>query len=473
MPRPTMKRLILPLLLAFGCDDPAPELDPDPGQDDPAPVFDRGGDGTYGGSFRLNTAKLFAEGMPLRHFKRNGLPVVYDNPEHTQVAFQKVRLAAGGGEFAAASNTIEVTEGSLVINGAALLPGQLLGSEWYFSISDSPHPVARPFVMTVVGVAEVDLPGGDTLPVYNFKLNPSTKHYDNGPYSSCAELDALTASNLTWQLADHTPPSILNNFNITYAAVLYGGVRVTEVGAVVNAADMATVACVSGAVGKAGLWGYPPWVTPYLGRSGVQQLQAATRAIRADFCADGTSHTEDGTPIQVRDRYFDQFADPIEATESVWTTNGSVCKVEDDRLESGSTWDCGGALSTTCNQSGADWQNGPDQFMWIKIDPAITTISPRHACTVTGGPGCSDPGIEDTVCASRPSCCTTAWNSVCVSRVTLFSADAKACCTGTGNPGCGDTAVSACVSGYDPSCATSWDGICAVEVENLGCGLCH
>jgi len=466
----TMKRLILPLLLASACDDPDLAVAPDRGEDELGPVHQRGDGGTYGGSIRLNTAKLFLEGMPLRHFDRDGDPVVYDDALSTRTIFVKMRLAAGLGEFMAASNNIVIDEGTLVLNGVAYTAGQLLGSEWHYTIADATH-APRPFVMTVTGVADVDIPGGQTLPAYNFSLNSYAKHYDNGPYSACAELDSLTVSNMTWQLADHTPVGVPNNFKPKYAATLYGNVRVSELGTVTYDPAVASVACLSGAVGKAGLWGYPPWVSTYLGRTGIQQLQAATRAIRADFCGDGVSNTADGTPLQVRDRYFNQFFDPIEATESVWGTNKSVCKIEDDRLDTGASHDCGGSLSTACNQSGADWLNGPDQFMWIKVDPALTPLTPSHPCNVTGSPGCQDPGIEATVCAARPSCCTVSWGLTCVSKVASLSAADDACCAAS--DGCGDAAVSACVINYDPSCGLVWDALCATEVETLGCGLCH
>ncbi len=465
----TMKRLILPLLLASACDDPDLTVDP-AREDELGPVSQRGDAGAYGGSFRLNTAKLFLEGMPLRHFDRDGDQVIYDDPRSTRTIFVKVRLAAGGGEFPANTNNLVIEQGSLVINGATYTPGQLLGSEWHYTIADSTH-APRPFVMTVTGVADVDIPGGATLPAYNFSLNSSTKHYDNGPYSACAELDPLTVGNMTWQLADHTPLGVANNFKPMYAATLYGSVRISELGTVINDPTVASVACLSGAVGKAGLWGYPPWVSSYLGRTGVQQLQAATRAIRADFCGNGISNTADGTPLQVRDRYFNQFFDPIEATESVWSTNGSVCRVDADRLDSGAVFNCGGSLSVDCDQSAAGWLNGPDQFMWIKVDPAMTPLVPSHPCNVTGGPGCVDPGIEAVVCADRPSCCITGWTSICVNKVVSLAAADDACCSSGGT--CGDPAVYDCVTDLDPSCAISWDSLCTTEVEALGCGLCH
>ena len=473
MQRTTLKRVILPLLLAVACDDPDLAGVPDRGEDDPDLVSFRGDAGSYSGSYRLNTAKLFAEGLEVRHFDYTGDPVIYDNPEATRVTFQRVRLAAGGGEFFASSSTFIVENGTLRINGQLYQPGQLLGSEWLYTLQDNTNP-ARPITLRVSGVGIATTPAGP-VPLYNFTLTGATTFYNDGTNSACDKLDALTNTRIVWAQPDLMPPGVPNNFKSRTSAVLYGGVRVSELGVVANDAQVATVACVSGAVGKAALWGYPSWVSPYLGRSATQQLQAVTRAIRADFCANGTSHTVDGTPIQVRDRYYDMFVDPIEATEAVWGTYGARCRVTHDRLASGGVFSCGGALLTDCNQSAADWINGPDQFMWTKVDPAMTVTPTRTPCdTAAPTPGCADPGIQATVCAASPGCCSVAWSAACVSKVTSLGAAADACCTANGAPGCGSAAVTDCVGDYDPSCtSTAWDSYCAQEVESLGCGVCR
>ncbi|MCA9634426.1 MAG: hypothetical protein KC420_00140, partial [Myxococcales bacterium] len=62
------------------------------------------------------------------------------------------------------------------------------------------------------------------------------------------------------------------------------------------AADQMFIACISGAVGKSAFWGYVPWEV------GTDYHELATRMVRADYCGDGNSYTEVGTPIQVRDK---------------------------------------------------------------------------------------------------------------------------------------------------------------------------
>lgn len=69
-----------------------------------------------------------------------------------------------------------------------------------------------------------------------------------------------------------------------------------------------TFSCQRGAVAKcARSWGYKPWKTlasPEHGPVSLQALHAAcTRAARADYCGDGVSHTREGIPIGMNDRY--------------------------------------------------------------------------------------------------------------------------------------------------------------------------
>ena len=67
-----------------------------------------------------------------------------------------------------------------------------------------------------------------------------------------------------------------------------------------------TYACPSGVIAKCvRSWGYKPWKTlpsPTCGEVSLQPLhQACTRAARADYCGDGSSHTRDGTLVDMFD----------------------------------------------------------------------------------------------------------------------------------------------------------------------------
>jgi hypothetical protein len=91
-----------------------------------------------------------------------------------------------------------------------------------------------------------------------------------------------------------------------------------------------TFGCTTGVIAKCYRWGYRPWVT------GFGDLVAAhwtcTRVARADYCGTGTSHTRDGTLINVWDRL--PAPGPIQARgttpagmlfEAGWNTGGAVC----------------------------------------------------------------------------------------------------------------------------------------------------
>lgn len=477
MQRPTSLIPLVSILLAGACDEVDLADAVDRGAGDPDLVqFRPSGTSTSGGSTRLNTAQLFPEGMPLRHFDRDGDVVTYDDPAATRVTFVSVRLATGGGAtvlYTASGHDIRSELGTLRIDGVNYVAGQLLGSEWRFQIANGTL-APRYFTARVSGVGIASVPGGLDLPIYNFTLGAGERYWDPGPNSACAALDLISENNIVLKQVDSTPVGVPNNFKKGFAAVLFGGIKVSELGVVNADEQMIFLGCASGAIGKSGLWGYPPWVSAYGGRTGVQQLQAASRAVRADYCGDGVSHTADGTPLQVRDRFFPAFDDAVEASEAVWGTNGSACQVTDDRLLTGGSFSCGGSLTSDCAQLGSDWITGPDQFMWTKLGPNTTTYVPSHACTLTGVAGCNDPGIEAVVCAADAYCCETSWDSTCVSEVTTLAAADEACCSDSGHPGCGDGAVSACVGGYDPFCeATRWDSYCALQVESLGCGICH
>lgn len=69
-----------------------------------------------------------------------------------------------------------------------------------------------------------------------------------------------------------------------------------------------TFSCLDGVIAKCvRAWGYKPWKTLRSPAHGDVHLlplhQACTRAARADYCGDGTSHTRDGTLVDMFDVY--------------------------------------------------------------------------------------------------------------------------------------------------------------------------
>jgi hypothetical protein len=101
-----------------------------------------------------------------------------------------------------------------------------------------------------------------------------------------------------------------------------------------------TFACVGAAIAKCTQLGYKPWknVTE-CGEDEEEEdtcravsrrshHQACTRMVRADYCGDGTSHTEDGVHINLWDNFGIQTKASVPATwlnDAEWSPDGSVC----------------------------------------------------------------------------------------------------------------------------------------------------
>jgi hypothetical protein len=120
-----------------------------------------------------------------------------------------------------------------------------------------------------------------------------------------------------------------------------------------------TFACMNAALGECVRWGYAPWRTasatptpvtgavwgavtgllPILGGVSVLGLpgvpetlanahQACTRAVRADYCGDGTSYTVNGTDVDFYDVYGRQTSSLSSTTwhfEARWNQAGATC----------------------------------------------------------------------------------------------------------------------------------------------------
>ena len=99
-----------------------------------------------------------------------------------------------------------------------------------------------------------------------------------------------------------------------------------------------TPACVEGAIGKCITIGYRLWATANScdgnGKSKKctdvslkDYHQACTRMLRADYCGDGTPHTENGTALDV----YDYLSPPVQLQEEKWKiearwkTDGALC----------------------------------------------------------------------------------------------------------------------------------------------------
>ena len=88
-----------------------------------------------------------------------------------------------------------------------------------------------------------------------------------------------------------------------------------------SVSDGLTWACRGAALAKAVEWGYVPWVSPEM----EDAHQAAMRMIRADYCGDGVTHTTNGNPIDVSDKWGIQTPDTTWPIEAKWGPDGAVC----------------------------------------------------------------------------------------------------------------------------------------------------
>lgn len=115
----------------------------------------------------------------------------------------------------------------------------------------------------------------------------------------------------------------------------------------------ATVACLDAALGKCVEWGYVPW-QDVDGTSLRNYHQACTRAVRADYCGDGVSHTSDGTQIHVLDQLGIEQPEPNSTyvVEAEWGPDGAAC------LNPGNTRLPNQTISCTLPTCGASFASG-------------------------------------------------------------------------------------------------------------------
>jgi hypothetical protein len=162
---------------------------------------------------------------------------------------------------------------------------------------------------------------------------------------------------------------------IQYDAIVTENITVdTVTGNIVKAAKPSMYwGCVSGAVGKAGSWGYR------LDRIGheVPAFQGAVRMVRADYCGIGYSMTEIGTEVSPSDVYgINGWAVATVDTEAIWGPDGALC-VSHPRLDSEYAnandikkvcEDLGGHIPKECD-AGSDYSDWTDALFWTKVAP--------------------------------------------------------------------------------------------------------
>lgn len=159
-------------------------------------------------------------------------------------------------------------------------------------------------------------------------------------------------------------------------AVIYGNMVVHhESGVVSQRPNTLYFGCLSGSIGKASRWGYAP-DNPSGGSVSWAAFMTATQMVRADYCADGTAHTDIGTEIWIRDRWgINSLAGAPNTftTEAVWQVGGPVRCLQQIRNGADllSDFQCAdGSIIPRCSGDAMienQWVNQDEGEFWTKV----------------------------------------------------------------------------------------------------------
>ena len=208
-----------------------------------------------------------------------------------------------------------------------------------------------------------------------------------------------------------------------------------------------TFLCTSGVAAKCIRgWGYKPWKTMYseglaFGAAAMRDFHSAcVRAAMADYCADNTSYTVDGTWIDIMDTgkfnrpYPETGLDGMFAYESIFVGDGpkEITRTRYDHLDPSAVGGCftqdeifSGTFTWDLVYSDSLWTD-PSNAQAVKENRRIlvsTSTACSHSPNVTGAPLASDcNACTALVCADEggdPSCCENLWSESCVDEAVL------------------------------------------------------
>jgi len=329
--------LIAPGLL--GCDEaPLDNLD--------APVALRGGPGGSGGGLG-NTNVIDTAEVPAIDTKGG---TIHD------VTLLGVFVDIDGAMIPIDANSLFVNAGTVGASVAnTLLEGEaFVGSTWTFDVGGTVVSATLETVETGYDAGLHDPENPDALLNYDPKRLLYTFTYQQGgtmmpPIETCVT-DELAGGRMA----------------------MFGDIDVDhDSGDIVERPDTIYFGCLSGVVGKAALYGYAP-DNPSLVSLTLPEFETSTRALRADYCGDGTSYTEVGKYVTFDDHYdINMHTEAGYVSEALWTEEGALCV---NRIRATgkavSALTCNdGTILTSCGAEPTvadDWSAGMGDF-WTKV----------------------------------------------------------------------------------------------------------
>jgi hypothetical protein len=182
--------------------------------------------------------------------------------------------------------------GTLVsISGTGALSGDaIVGSTWTGTLSDS--------TIVLVRIEEAQRLQGDNSDLWTYRFSVSARGVTL-PLCVDAAGNAAFADTVggTWNFGEGVPG---------------GGAYHTDAG-------QFTIACRGSTIAKCLEVGYKPW------DGAVRELASCVRALRADYCGDGTPFTVDGTLVRIFDNAGIQPDDRSWVPEAEWSPDGALC----------------------------------------------------------------------------------------------------------------------------------------------------
>lgn len=283
----------LSALLTAACDDPAgPEL----ADDD---IGFRTGTGNGGPLF--NTNKLWTSDVSM--IDTTGLVLEGNRLVGVMVSYDSEMVTLDPGSLRVESGVLIGTGKDLTFTGT-----DFLGSLWLFDVGGQALKAKLTNVETSalaglwdpIGTATIRNLDPERL-VYTFQYIHPLKEM---PVHTC-DTDAVAGARM----------------------VLFGDISIDHAkGDVVERPNTIYFGCISGAPGKAALWGYAH-DNPSLPSVELDAFETGIRVVRADYCADGDSYTLPGQELTLQDRWGinDHGLFPF-TTEALWTVGaGAKC----------------------------------------------------------------------------------------------------------------------------------------------------